>query len=305
MLSLTELGNRLREAREEKGWSLDDLQDRTKIQKRYLRGIEEGNYDVMPGHFYVRAFIKQYAETVDLNPEILFEEYKNDLPRMMNEELPDQLSRVKARKVSDRSSRIFDIIPKVLIAIFIIGALTLAWYFWSEKAVNQPNTPVEENNNTPIKMEERDSTSKDPKEDEVDEADSDQKEKSDKDEQDNDKKEKIESNEQALSVVEAAGRNSLYELKNTDKMVVKVVSTGESWIEIKNGKGYAFFAGMLTTKQTEGETVDLSNESEAVIVVGRASETEIYVNDEKLEFAVSPSEQVRQDIRIRFNRNNE
>ena len=61
---MTELGKILKEAREAKGLSLDDLQQITKIQKRYLIGIEEGNYDMMPGKFYVRAFIKQYAEAV-------------------------------------------------------------------------------------------------------------------------------------------------------------------------------------------------------------------------------------------------
>ncbi|GAA3323778.1 hypothetical protein GCM10020331_049010 [Ectobacillus funiculus] len=52
MLSVTELGQKLREAREAKGLSLDQLQEMTKkIQKRYLVSIEEGNYDVLPGEF--------------------------------------------------------------------------------------------------------------------------------------------------------------------------------------------------------------------------------------------------------------
>ena len=63
---MTELGARLKEARLAKGYSLEDLQEITKIQKRYLIGIEEGNYSIMPGSFYVRAFIKQYAEAVGL-----------------------------------------------------------------------------------------------------------------------------------------------------------------------------------------------------------------------------------------------
>lgn len=296
MLSLTELGNRLREAREEKGWSLDDLQHMTKIQKRYLRGIEEGNYDVMPGHFYVRAFIKQYAETVGLDPEIIFDEYKNDLPRMMNEDLPEQLSRVKTRTVSDKTSKFFDVFPKILIAIFIIGALSLMWYFWPEKAGNQPNTPIEEDtNNTPITLEERESTQKN---DVIDKTDDTQEEKVDTNEEE--KKDEVELDQQKLSVVEATGRKSIYELKNSDQKMIKVVSTGESWIEIKNGKGYSFFAGMLTAKQPDGETFDFTNESEAFIVVGRATEADIYINGEKLDYAISPTDQVRQDITIRF-----
>ena len=80
MLLLTELGARLKEARLAKGYSLEDLQEITKIQKRYLVGIEEGNYSIMPGSFYVRAFIKQYAEAVGLDPEELLNQFKKDVP---------------------------------------------------------------------------------------------------------------------------------------------------------------------------------------------------------------------------------
>ncbi len=80
MLHLTELGNRLKEARLAKGLSLDDLQAITKIQKRYLIGIEEGNFQSMPGNFYVRAFIKQYAEAVDLNLKSCLKTLKMKFP---------------------------------------------------------------------------------------------------------------------------------------------------------------------------------------------------------------------------------
>ena len=63
------------------------MQEITKIQKRYLVGIEEGNYSIMPGTFYVRAFIKQYAEAVGLDPDEIFEEFKNEIPSHQTEEV--------------------------------------------------------------------------------------------------------------------------------------------------------------------------------------------------------------------------
>lgn len=308
VVSLTELGNRLREAREAKGMTLDDLQQVTKIQKRYLQGIEEGNYDVMPGRFYVRAFIKQYAESVGLDSEELFEEYKSDLPSTSTNELPNQLPRVQTPSVSDRTSKVLDLFPKILIAIFIIATLALVWYFVSLKAGDQDTEPLDENNNTPISLEERESSSK---EEDVNENvgvvdDEEQtKEKEDGEGTDEEEKTDEEAGDQELTVIESSGNQSTYELKNSDNFIVKVVSSGESWIEIRNGKGYSFFSGMITSKNPDGETVDLTNESEAVIVVGRASEADIYVNDEKLSYAISPTEVVKQDITIRFIRNNE
>ena len=140
---MTELGNILKEAREAKGLSLDELQSITKIQKRYLIGIEDGNYSMMPGKFYVRAFIKQYAEAVGLDPDPLFEQYKNEIPNTYNEELPEQLSRVQSRKsISPDTSRIFDILPKILIVVFIIGATALIWYLIVQNAGDESKEPA-------------------------------------------------------------------------------------------------------------------------------------------------------------------
>ena len=125
---MTELGNRLKEAREAKGLSLDDLQELTKIQKRYLIGIEEGNYSMMPGKFYVRAFIKQYCEAVGLDSEEIFEQYKSEIPSVYSEELPEQLSRVQSRKtIPAGDSKVVELLPKILAAVLVIGAAVLIW----------------------------------------------------------------------------------------------------------------------------------------------------------------------------------
>ena len=134
MLFLSELGNRLKEARLLKGLSLDALQEITKIQKRYLIGIEEGNFSSMPGKFYVRAFIKQYAEAVGLEPEVLFEEFNSEIPNIVSDDIPGHLSRVQTRKsLSDNSSKVLDILPKVLISILVIGVFVFVWYLLAQK----------------------------------------------------------------------------------------------------------------------------------------------------------------------------
>ncbi|NRF91256.1 helix-turn-helix domain-containing protein [Paenibacillus frigoriresistens] len=77
---MSDLGYILRKTRQEKKISLDDLQEVTKIRKRYLEAIEEGNYKVLPGSFYVRAFIKSYAEAVGLDPAEVLGMYQTTNP---------------------------------------------------------------------------------------------------------------------------------------------------------------------------------------------------------------------------------
>ncbi|MFT8321218.1 MAG: RodZ domain-containing protein [Bacillus sp. (in: firmicutes)] len=300
MLFLSELGNRLKEARVAKGWSIEELQEVTKIQTRYLVGIEEGNYSMMPGQFYARAFIKQYAEAVDLSPEELFEEFKEEVPATINDEIPEKLSRVTSRKtVSAGSSKVFDILPTVLIILLVIGVCFLVWYFFT-KGDNPDTAPNNKKNNEAIYQE---SDKLKENEDKKDTAGTNK-------EQTNDGEEEKASEEeqtpkQEVSVVQTQGRNTEYELKNAEKFDLKIVSTGATWVNIQNGKGYSFFQGILKKGETDSKMVDFSKETEAVITIGNSGETEIYINDEKVEFAVSPSTTVRQDITIRYNKENE
>jgi cytoskeletal protein RodZ len=297
VFSLTELGNRLKEAREEKGLSLDQLQDLTKIQKRYLKGIEEGNYSMMPGKFYVRAFIKQYAEAVGLEPEELFDQYKNEIPSTYDDELPEQLSRVQSRKnITGNSSKILDLLPKILIGVFVIGAIAAIWYFLQKNAGDEAKEPIQEKN-APARFEQSANLENDVEEN--DKTEDQEKEGTTSEETETAEEEKAK--EQEVSVVEANGRNTVYELKNADKFELKVASTGgDTWVNILNGNGNSFFQGTLSKGGTESQTVDFSKEQEAVIVIGNAANTEIYINDQKVEFAVPPTEQVRQDITIRY-----
>ncbi|MGC5324025.1 helix-turn-helix domain-containing protein [Brevibacillus sp. SYSU BS000544] len=94
---MSELGQVLQRAREEKGISLDDVQRITKIQRRYLEAIERGHFHILPGHFYARAFIKSYAEAVGLDPNHILSHFQSDLPAQPPQE---QMERLRRRRVA-------------------------------------------------------------------------------------------------------------------------------------------------------------------------------------------------------------
>ena len=141
MFFLTELGARLKEARVSKGYSLDDLQEITKIQKRYLVGIEEGNYTIMPGSFYVRAFIKQYAEAVGLDADLLLEEYQKDVPGAQKEEVAQSFTKSPSRRkmASASSSKTMEAMPKIIVALFGIVIIIVIWTLYSQKSNDTPD----------------------------------------------------------------------------------------------------------------------------------------------------------------------
>jgi cytoskeletal protein RodZ len=71
-----EIGSYLRQAREAIGLSLDQLQEKTKIQKSFLIAIENGEFDKLPSPFYVRTYLRSYANCVKVEPHHILRHYR-------------------------------------------------------------------------------------------------------------------------------------------------------------------------------------------------------------------------------------
>lgn len=277
MLRLSELGDRLKQAREEKNISLDDLQAMTKIQKRYLLGIEEGNYSMIPGKFYVRAFIKQYAEAVNLDPDMIFEEFKNEVPSTYNEDLPEQLSRVKTHKELPKSaSKFLDLLPKLLIVIVIV-IIAIVFWLWRQNATESiqggDTNTVENENEYTNNIENTTSTDEENESVEKEQEDSTAEEETEPE---------PEAPAQTLSVNEVKGNTTTYELTGTDKFELEVIAKSRTWVGIKNGKGKSFFGAEIA--EGESHVSDFTAESEITVRVGNVPGTDLKVNGELLKF---------------------
>lgn len=135
---MSELGQLLRKARIQRGISLDDLQESTKIRKRYLEAIEEGNFKVLPGNFYVRAFIKSYAEAVDLDPVEVLKLYRADVPEPAVETVAEPVRRRRKRK--SNTQRMSRWLSALLFIAFPLLILTVIYYFAFNK--HEGETPA-------------------------------------------------------------------------------------------------------------------------------------------------------------------
>lgn len=73
---MDELGAILRDAREAKGLTLAEVQNRTRITTRFLEALENGQYEVLPTPVHVRGYLRNYARCLGLDPQPLLERYE-------------------------------------------------------------------------------------------------------------------------------------------------------------------------------------------------------------------------------------
>ena len=70
------IGDTLFEARTRRAVDLEEVHAATGVRVRYLRAIEEEDWDALPEEFYARSFIRKYAQYVGVDPEPLVDEYR-------------------------------------------------------------------------------------------------------------------------------------------------------------------------------------------------------------------------------------
>ncbi|RED66097.1 helix-turn-helix domain-containing protein [Cohnella lupini] len=148
---MSDLGALLRKAREQRGYTLEDIQEYTKIRKRYLEAIETGEYKVLPGSFYVRAFVKTYAETVGLDAEEVLRLYQKELPQGPSTEPVMAEPRIKtSRRSVQHNDRWGKVAVSLLMWAFPILIVIVIYIYWSN---NKEPATQELNSNPPITSE--------------------------------------------------------------------------------------------------------------------------------------------------------
>ncbi|HEX7057877.1 MAG TPA: RodZ domain-containing protein [Bacilli bacterium] len=137
---MSDLGNLLRKARLEKGITLDELQEMTKIRKRYLEAIEEGQFSVLPGNFYARAFVKSYAEAVELNVDEVLRLLSGEIPAPQQETHTEHLHRAKRRSVSSETwSKWTSFAIAIAFPILIFAVIYYFFFYNAEPKHNADN----------------------------------------------------------------------------------------------------------------------------------------------------------------------
>ena len=131
-----EIGSSLREARMRQGLDFEEMEERTKVRKKYLRHLEDERFDQLPGHTYTKGFLHVYADSLGLDGRLYVEEYNSryvagDEDSAAAPRLPRHPVRQRGRR-ERRESRGAGV---ALAAILVVTALVIAaWRFGGHEA---------------------------------------------------------------------------------------------------------------------------------------------------------------------------
>lgn len=306
---MNEIGEILKEARIEKGYTLDDLQQITKIQKRYLQAIEDGNTDILPGRFYMRAFVKQYADIVGLDGEELLEGHLNQTSKEASEEFAEQVNAAPTRtqgKSEGVMSNLSEYLPTLLIFLLVAAIVVVIYFAWRQAdSANDENSLITQDDTEQVAEPGIETDQNPDNADEADEggddADADADSDADNaDEEDPEADEDEDTEEQTIEVTSNSGADTTYEITGThpeEQTVTLTANGGDTWVSITAGSESD--AGLLTNGQTMSVTFG-SDVTQVDLVIGNAPVTDITLNDTAIQYAPEAAGIVRQDLTLQF-----
>lgn len=121
------IGQILKEERERKFYTLEEIEKTTKIRKELLEALEKGEYFKLPPPTFVQGFIKNYGKFLGLNPEKLLAIYRREFSEFKNP--PKIMDSFK--EPLDR--RRFKLTPARFLGSLILGLIIIFFvYLWIE-----------------------------------------------------------------------------------------------------------------------------------------------------------------------------
>jgi cytoskeletal protein RodZ len=138
-----EIGHSLREARERQGLGYPEIELATKIRAKYIRALEEEDFDAIPGDAYTRGFLRTYAEYLGLDGDVYVDEYASRFLTSWRDELPARGERphrirTRHRPIERRA------VLLVLTGIVVVTALVFAAWRYGGSTSHTPGLDTQQ-----------------------------------------------------------------------------------------------------------------------------------------------------------------
>lgn len=259
---MSSVGEILKNTREAKGITIEQVAEATSIRVLYLEAIENEQFNLVPGEVYLKGFIRNYANYIGLNGPAMVEKYKEQVEANKKHEhpvqadtndikhkQPEQINQRKTKLAKSDVSAIKSLLGKyvtkrniVLLAgiiVFIAAASFLSSFFSGSKDSEPSKT----------------------KQAAVESVQSESANKS-----------------QAASVLK--DQSGVYIVKDAASIEAQVEFSGDCWTEAY-ADGKEVFMGMMSA----GKTVNWKAEKELQIKVGNVRVAKINCNGQLIPYA--------------------
>jgi hypothetical protein len=122
-----EIGNSLREARVRQALDFPQVELATKIRAKYIRALEEEEFDVLPSGTYIKGFLRSYADFLGLDGQLYVDEYNSRY--VHGDGSFDDMPQRRPRAQHDRSIE-KKVVVLALVGIAAVTALVIvAWRY--------------------------------------------------------------------------------------------------------------------------------------------------------------------------------
>ena len=263
------IGETLRKARIDKKISLDELQQRTKIQKRYLLAIEENDFHELPSDYFLRTFIRQYADEVKLDGNYLIDVLDGKdrpMPTYPELETVDGLRKNKHVESPTRA-RFKATLPMILLGLVALAIISvvgyMTWLDHQETAIIPENSSVQvERSDVSLSVAEKVSSSQ-PKPVES--------------------SKEPEKPKMAFTMENNTTNAATMKVEHAEKpLKISFTGTERVWVGVQVNGALTY---QKTLEKGESETTELpADTAQAVITVGMAKYAEVKINDQALDF---------------------
>jgi cytoskeletal protein RodZ len=139
---MPDIGATLREARMRAKIDINEVERRTKIRAKYLRALENEEWDLLPGEVYVKSFLRTYGDFLGLDSRQLMDDYKRRYERPSDHELRPITPRSRDR---ERRPRRPAIPPWAVIGLVLVAVVAALFFVGRNKSAPPTTTATHAN----------------------------------------------------------------------------------------------------------------------------------------------------------------
>src|SRR5579862_1956511 len=136
--TMFEIGNSLREARHRRRIEIAQAEQATKIRGKYLRALEDEQFELLPSETYVKGFLRTYADYLGLDGQLYVDEFNSRF--VPGSDWEPRLLRPRRESRSHRTEGV--IVLAALATIAVVTIVVISAWTSSGTHVQQPSTPV-------------------------------------------------------------------------------------------------------------------------------------------------------------------